>query len=199
MQTAVVANTILKKYKFADIMSEKKAYRQNQKRLQAGTTASAAGGTCGAAIIVQRQGSFFSGKYNASSARGLTPQEYKEDCYARATVAFSRSQSFTLFVSPLRMVGDLTVFHPSERQVDRWLISDTPDWSSPPLAISEQIQVRGERSVRRLRLIISHVPKKGDLAQSAHAAIHQKYKCVLRQCLIEFGYAFVGVGLQAGY
>lgn len=42
-------------------------FRQNLQYMQTGTTASTAAGTCGAAIIIQRQGNFLSGDYSRSA------------------------------------------------------------------------------------------------------------------------------------
>lgn len=105
LQTEAVAAAVLKHHELAKTMNEnlmimfnngndlevfdRTIFRQNLSHLQTGITASAAGGTCGAAIIIQRRGNFLSGEYDRSSAK-LCPREvYKEDCYARATVAFS--------------------------------------------------------------------------------------------------------------
>lgn len=72
LQTEAVAAAVLQQYDLAKCMSEKlmimfnneddlevfdrALFRQNLQYLQTGTTASAAGGTCGVSIIIQRQG-----------------------------------------------------------------------------------------------------------------------------------------------
>lgn len=87
LQTEAVATALLH-YKLAKCMSEnpmimfnngddlevfdKALYRQNFQHLQTGTTASEAGGICGIAIIIQRQGNFLSGEYTRFSAKSVS-------------------------------------------------------------------------------------------------------------------------------
>lgn len=90
-QTEAVAATVLKHYEFPSTMNENLMvmfkngddlelfdgvhFRQNLQHMQTGTTASAAGGTCGAAIIMQQQANFLSGECNSSAAKRIvTPK-----------------------------------------------------------------------------------------------------------------------------
>lgn len=67
---------------------QKSAFRTVHPLIQTSMTASAAGSTCGAAVILQGEGNFLSGLYNRSRAGGLSAKKYVEECYARATVTF---------------------------------------------------------------------------------------------------------------
>lgn len=108
----------------------------------------------------------------------------QEDCYAKATVAFSTSQSFTLLVVLDAMDCGITFLYDLSILTDGWplplrkrrLSDGASNFSLPLLAISEQMNTKGGVLVRKR--ITAHGPKRNDLAQAASSTVYNKHRCV---------------------
>lgn len=102
--------------------------------------------------------------FNNARAEGMTPSELEDDCYARATVAFcpqstwQASQTCAKCWQPVITAAGLrfpdwpgtAVPH----QVDRRSISNTPAWTSVPLAIKQDYITDGKLATQHLRLVL---------------------------------------------
>ena len=74
--------------------------RDNARRLRVETIANSAGGTAQVAIVAQPSTGFLNGRFYADKS----PAE-DADCLGRTTVGLTRSESLTILVSPLDMLG----------------------------------------------------------------------------------------------
>ena len=135
------------------------ALKKNYARtLRVETIANSAGGTAEVAIVAQPSTGFLNTRFYPDG----TPTEDTEDCLGRITVGLTRSKSLTLLVSPLDMMGlismaqviatiaygiqglrrgvttwDWPTFNanPEQENLDqmrRWSLNTTPSWSFPP-------------------------------------------------------------------
>ena len=148
--------------------------------MRVSTTSSSAGATSRIAVIVQTGCGFLSG-----GRRGATPDD-KEDCYGRATVAFTRTIEHTYIISPLDMAGligmaqTLGVYHygyftlnqrdieyhgPNSHPSDQTAVLEwglgspfTPQ-DKPPLAIAMVIRSGDRRKWKRYRLVVARKEK----------------------------------------